>query len=78
MTIEESGTGQSDAPLSTSSSNTSSVFSAEMSIPNQQVVIVTGESNVKPAPKFHGSGFSVEEDPLQFLEDFKEAASWNN
>ncbi|KAK4512718.1 40S ribosomal protein S6 [Mucor velutinosus] len=77
MTIEESGTDQSDAPLSTSSSDTSSVF-AEMSIPNQQVVVVTGESNVKPAPKFHGSGFSVEEDPLQFLEDFKEAASWNN
>ncbi|CEP09927.1 hypothetical protein [Parasitella parasitica] len=54
----------------------SSGSSAEMS--TSPIVIVSGESNMKTPPKFTGSGFAVHEDPLQFVEDFTEAATWNN
>ncbi|KAG0904855.1 hypothetical protein G6F33_012611 [Rhizopus arrhizus] len=45
---------------------------------NNTPIIVAGETSIKSPPTFTGSGFSDMEDPLKFLEDFKEAAIWNN
>ncbi|CAO0798363.1 unnamed protein product [Mucor circinelloides] len=46
--------------------------------PPQVIVVVASESSVKTPPKVSGSGFSLKEDPLQFLKDFLETATGNN
>lgn len=44
---------------------------------NRHVVIVSpGEYHHKDVPEFNGTG--DRQDPLQFIEDFKKAARWNN
>ncbi|CEP07092.1 hypothetical protein [Parasitella parasitica] len=41
-------------------------------------VYVSSETNSRVPPTFSGVGFSLDEEPLKFIEDFQEAAGWNN
>jgi hypothetical protein len=41
-----------------------------------QIVITTTETAVKKPPSFSGVGFT--QDPLEFMEEFEEAPTWNN
>jgi hypothetical protein len=45
---------------------------------NITLSLVSGETNIKSPPVFSGAGFSLIEDPIKFVDEFKEAAIWNN
>ncbi|KAG1277358.1 hypothetical protein G6F66_012319 [Rhizopus arrhizus] len=48
------------------------------SLLQRQQLIVSGETNAKKPPTFSGSEFALNQDPLKFIDDFEEAATWNN